>query len=992
MIQMVTVSQSEDSKNIKLLTLLRKLFQYENADLDFGMYRILNLKKKEISDFINTEIIQNIHNALQTTKKNRPIDSMQRDFDLICEHLIDFFSRYYDNGDFISKRRYSKNGLYSIPYNGEDVFFYWANQDQYYIKSGENFRFYSWEINGYKIIFEIVQEEVKIEKSNNKDIEKKFYIYNSTLIGGNQEVRIRFGYRPLELNEQNEIFSMRNKKTIDQSDLIEYNYKKMIEDPGIQATSELFNILTDNSTKEACPLLKTHLRKFMMKNTADFFIHKNLAHFLKQELQNYIKNEFLSIDTLETEKITEIMENTHVFKEISTQIIDLLGQIEGFQKRLWEKTKFIISTHYCICLDLIPDLYLIEIFSNKRQLEEWQSYCISFDFLGESRDSSTKSKEPQARLEQFGKKKNFEQKNDGLEKIREFVRLNPGLMVDTKYFDFDFKIRLLNEVEELDKKVSGILINSDNFHGLKLLQNTFKEKIKAIYIDPPYNAKTSEILYKNTFKHSSWLCMMENRISLSRNLLRSNDGVFVCAIDENENEGLAFLLDFLFGYGYKRTAVSIVHNPRGIQGKAFSYCHEFAHFVYPSDLILAKKRLENEKQKPLMKTGGESERNSAKNCFYPIYYKYGKIELGSVLDENMHPKGSQILKEDGTIELWPICSEGKERKWRYTKDSLLEIIDHVSVKQTQSGQYVVYLSKDQESFKTVWTDSKYNAAEYGSTLLKNIIPTHDFSFPKSLYTVKDCLYIQLFSEKSSTVSENMWVLDFFAGSGTTAHAIMELNAELSHNHRFILIEMGEYFENVLKERVKKLIYSAQWKEGKPMNISKSGGKIVKYHTLEQFEDSVLNIQLKEVKNNDFVENYQIKYMYPFESKDSDGFLNIDKLDCPFSYKMKVMTDNGVIFSEIDLIETFNYILGIYPTKISFNCIDLRKYVWIEGILDVKFVIVIWRPTDNNFDPLKDKEIIEKQILRTRPFDRIFLNGNYLIENAESIEFFFKKNI
>ncbi len=999
--KMGDVSHSDTSMNSKLLTLLREIFQYENGELDFGVYRIVNLKKQQISDFVEHKFIENIHQILRKTNVHQSVDSMQRAFDSICEHLVIFFSRYFQCGDFISKRRFSKNGSYSIPYNGEDLNFYWATQDQYYIKTGEHFRIYSFIFDGMKFIFDVQKEEVEIEKLNNKEQENKYFIVRSVQKINDFEIKIWFGYRSPTGQEKEEIFSMKDKKTIDLKDMIMFNFNKLAENPMINQYPQLIKKSGDPLDAGKELILLRHLKKFMTKNSSDFFIHKNLESFLMQELENYIKNEFLSIQSLDKGKVEEILENISVFKVIAVKIIELLGQIENFQKRLWEKHKFIISTDYCISLDLIPEEFFKEIFANKNQLQEWIDFCVSSDLIKEPNEKAEVSKGTQSKLDQFNEKRMSKEKKDKfnskeennnhfLEKIKEFVSSNPGLMIDTKYFDSQFKYRLLGKITDLDSKISGIMFNSDNFHALRLLQPTFKEKIKAIYIDPPYNAKSSEILYKNTFKHASWLSLMENRISMSKSLLKPEDGIFVCAIDENENEALAFLLDSIFGQNYKRTVISVVHNPRGIQGKGFSYCHEFAHFVYSSDITFPKKNLDVEKQKPLMKTGSESERTTAKNCFYPIYLKKGQIELGEVPDESYHPKSSQILKEDGSIQLWPICTEGKERKWRYTRESLLEVIDQVTIKRTQQGQYVVYLSKDQESFKTVWVDAKYNAAEYGSTLIKNILPNQSFSFPKSLHTVKDCLYIQLNAGTVLVPSTSNWVLDFFAGSGTTGHAIMELNMEYETTHRFILVEMGEYFEHVLKNRLKKIAYSKQWKEGKPTSVLQKGGKIFKYHTLEQFEDSILNLELKENILDEKLAESNIKYIYASESRDSAIFLNIDKIANPFEYKLKILTHYGEQEQVVDLIETFNYLIGILPNKISMAETKGRIYIWVEGMIGTQSTIIIWRSIDQEFNPIEDKIFVETAIFNSKKFDRIFMNGNFLIENAESIEYFFKK--
>lgn len=157
-------------------------------------------------------------------------------------------------------------------------------------------------------------------------------------------------------------------------------------------------------------------------------------------------------------------------------------------------------------------------------------------------------------------------------------------MIDTSLYPPAYQqqlLTLLTEEIDLDEHTDGVLIHSDNFQALNLLQARYREQVKCIYIDPPYNAKSSEILYKNSYKHSSWMTLMENRLVLGANLL-TNDAVSVIAIDENENSKLLMMLEDIFS-DMEITSVSIVHNPTGQQGNNFSFTHEFSHFIYPKN-------------------------------------------------------------------------------------------------------------------------------------------------------------------------------------------------------------------------------------------------------------------------------------------------------------------------------------------------------------------------------------------------------------------------
>lgn len=365
----------------------------------------------------------------------------------------------------------------------------------------------------------------------------------------------------------------------------------------------------------------------------------------------------------------------------------------------------------------------------------------------------------------------------------------------------------------------NFLIEGDNLASLKLLEKTHKGKIDLIYIDPPYNTGAANWIYDNDyvdgndlFKHSKWLSMMQSRLEIAKRLLTPK-GVLICAIDENESATLRLLLDNIFGTDYEYDCITIIHNPRGIQGKNFSYTNEFAYFVIPKgDKIIGERKLSKDEVywSPLRNWGSESLRSDARNCFYPIIVDGEKIVgFGDVSPDNYHPKKNVVL-EDGKIAIYPIDSKGVERKWRYARQTVESINQYLAVKKTREI-YDIELGKTFGTYKTVWSDPKYDANGYGKQLLNSLLPNCQFDFPKSLWNVYDCLY--------SVVAQNInaCVLDFFAGSGTTGHAVMKLNEGDNGNRRFILCTNNEnnICRDVTYERIKSVIakegYSASFK-------------------------------------------------------------------------------------------------------------------------------------------------------------------------------------
>lgn len=1003
-------------------------FQFESSELDFGIYRIMNYKRKEIEDFIENDLIKTVEKEFEKYKiqnqkellekigekekeirkleeelgekilkngdieekfKDRPIakkylelKKRSKDVDITesiqsqtFNDLYNFFSRYYEDGDFISKRRYSsKNYKYAIPYNGEEVKLYWANYDQYYIKSGEIFKDYVFTQKGWRFIFKTTLAEV--EAGNVKGERRYFFLSSNEAVDSKDNTcLIKFDYRPLIEQDFIEYPIKTKEGKLKKTGITQDDLNVILKDKIIDSINlpEPKKILLEKHNGKT--ILEKHLYKFTRKITSDFFIHKDLKGFLERELDYFIKTEVLDIDSLDTEKeryFDRHITRTQVVKNIGKKIIDFLSQIEDFQKMLWEKKKFVLRTDYVITLDRIPVEFHAEIMNNKEQLKEWKE-------LG------------------FGE---IKKKEDLMAKKDLFNDKYKKLPVDTKYFTQDFKERLvekLTEKDNLDDLIDGVLIKSENWQALNLLLEKYKEKIQCIYIDPPFNSKTTEILYKNFYKHSSWLSLMENRISLGKQLLEDK-GVFICAIDENEQERLGIILGQIFP-GYEKTLVVVIHNPGGIQGENFSYTHEYAYFIYPKPgrFIGLENREETADVRNFMNTAkGDTEnylRSSGANCFYPIYIKDNKIlSFGDVCEDSFHPEPN-IVRDDGIVEVYPIDADGVERKWVFARQSIDKIKEELSAKYNKRRcVWEIIRTKTRINYKTVWTDKVYSAKRYGTQLLKNIIGKNNenFTFPKSIYTVSNCILA------GTNNGYDAVVLDYFAGSGTTANAIMKLNKEDNGRRKYILIEMADYFNTIIIPRLKKVCYSFNWKDGKPQDDD-GISQIIKYQYLEQYEDTLHNIEFpREERGQRILEllpegeksEYLMKYMLKFETEGSLSLMNLKQFANPFEYKLKIISGNKAEeIVNVDLVETFNYLIGLKINKYRYLTDNGRKYVFVLGERNYRKVAVIWRSMVD-IDLEKDKKIISKIINDFNP-EEIYINGDSLVKNYKPIESEFK---
>ncbi|MFH2106487.1 MAG: DNA methyltransferase [Candidatus Micrarchaeota archaeon] len=988
---------------------LKELFQFEDNDLDFGIYRIINIKRKEIAEFIDKELLDiikkeiktvedqsslkeelealkndieqnfacNIEEAKQKYKeipkikdyleKERELKKADKENDVeeeIYDDIVNFFSRYYDNGDFISKRRYSKDNKYAIPYNGEEVYLYWANNDQYYIKTAENFRHYSFKLSQLKVVFKIENEEVEVEKGNIKGDTKYFIFKDAEYDSSKKLLEVKFGYRPLSEDEEKEVMEVSDKKRVGKDEVNALNLKRIKEKIGVWGLSQLNachinldgNKTMKNKGKDEVPELDWHLNKYTTKNTTDYFIHKDLKKFLSQELDFYIKNELIHIDDIGKKKDLDYdLTRIKVFKEISKRIIEFLGQIENFQKKLWEKKKFVISTDYCITLDYIDEKYYPQILESKKQLDEWKK-LFSFDV-----DLETKKL-----------KSTIHGHGNGNKKV-EVLKLNPTLILDTKFFDQEFKYVLLSEIDGLDEKTNGILINSENFHALNLITTKYNEKIKTCQIDPPYNTGHDDFVYKDGYGHSSWLCLLENRVSLSKRLL-NDKGIFYAFCDDNEMSSFRKLLDLLFDNSNHISEI-IWNSRKSVSNDTYvSLSHNYI-LNYAKNINNINKedyRIEADKSK------FSNPDNDPKGDWVADPFDAPQIR------KNLQYE----IKNPNTGEVFhPV----RGRHWVVPEEEYLRLLKDNRIVFGKNGeskpQRKRYWFEAQERGRTltsIWNDCE--TTTNGTKLLDNLFGERVFTNPKPVQVHERMTKLSTYKDQHNIC------LDYFAGTGTTGHAILNLNKIDQGNRKFILIEMGGYFNTVLKPRIEKVIFSDNWKEGNPQDNNGSKKQIIKYQALEQYEDTLLNIDFKEP--NKLVESskdFKLKYMLEFESKESKVFLNIDALSNPFDYKLKIEKDNEVREHNVDLIETFNYMAGIEVDKIFTDKNEKTDYVFVKGTKGEKDVLVIWRNTGKSFDPEKEKKWLLSGILKEK-YDEVFTNGNSLIPGAKTVEEVIRTNM
>ena len=1008
----------------KLQNLLQQLFRADAADLDFGIYRIINYRRDQIQNFIDEELPAIVNNALEAnteaesareeledlkkrvkdafgddvleadgnlideTIRDRPLVKQyleakeqlgspqtryQRE-DAVYNHLYTFFSRYYDNGDFIPRRRYSQTERYAVPYNGEEVYLHWANRDQYYVKSGEYFSTYRFKSQDITVTFDL--RNVDVEKDNVQG-QKRFFIPLSdetTYSPETDEVCIPFEYRPLTDKEKSR-YGNRDQQV------------KIID----AAEPEIMGCLTDHYNvlsalehqTEGVTILKKHLRTYTRRNTADFFIHKDLRQFLDRELDIYIKNEVLPLSSLifadsnfQETHLTKVnwIETAKLVHQIASQIIEFLSHIEEFQKRLWLKKKFVLSTDYCLTLDRVPEEFYSEIAQNTDQLNEWKD-LFTIHEIGDKLIGTSFS-EPLS---------------------VDFLKENPNLVLDTCHFDSDFKDQLLAHFENLDNETDGMLIHGENFQSLNLLTEKYRESLKAIYIDPPYNTDASAILYKNSYKDSSWMSLMADRLALSREFLLDS-GMICVAIDDVEVSPMRFILESLFE---KELGIATVRsNPQGRSRTGyFSPAHEYALFYGKSDassgsLPKTKKQrssypYEDEKGRftwdNLIRRPPGDNRSDRPRSFYPIYVRSDNtIRIPRMIwkDEDQAYNILEDPNED-EVSVLPIKA-GVEKRWRHGQETVSKELAEYRVRR-EDNICIEYKSRMKEATppKTWWDENTYAAARYGTTLLEGMLGKKTFDFPKSMYLVSDCL-------RASGLDPNETVLDYFGGSGTTAHAVINLNRQDNGKRKYILIEMGHHFDTVLKPRVMKAIYTEKWEDTKPLFRESRLSHIIKYQRIESYEDALNNIEFTERENSLF-EEHLLSYLLGSETRESPTFLNVAELQNPFNYQLNIADGLQTQTETVDLPETFNYLLGISVQTRQCLCDGDRRYLVYRGTVEQKIMVIIWRKTEGweQQDWERDYGFIQENKL-TEGANEVYVNTDSIVPEAEPLDPIFKR--
>jgi adenine-specific DNA-methyltransferase len=937
----VTMSEMNDVEKFK--NFLKELFRIDLQDLDFGIYKIMKIKQDMILKFVDEDLVP----IVESTISGFP-DQGQNLMADVFNLSYEFLSRYYSNGDFIPQIRYGGRNKYMIPYNGQEVELYWATRNSYYVKTTEYFTNYSFIASDplnpnvkYKINFKI--KEADLDKNYVVSEKKYFFIDDNPISIHDKEIDIFFNYRPIK-EDENEIFQG-NENFI--KDSIKQKAEKIILS---KVPDQLREVLSRKSTESEIDrtIIRKHINIYLKKNETDYFIVKNLRAFLNSELDNFIKNEILFFDT--EYKLPE--RNRYLSKAISKlckQIIEQISQIEDFERRLWEKKKFSYNVNYVITLDRIADKYGVLGLINKiikddgieKQIQEWKELGL----VGNN----------------FSIHSIFN-KNTAMglgELLNQDFKFLP---IDTKYFK-KLELDILGLFENLDNELDGWLIHSENYQALSTILPKFKEKIQTIYIDPPFNTG-KDFLFKDNYQDSSWLTLIANRLELGKKFMKNDSSLYLHLDHIAEHYG-RILLDQIFGVNNFRAKITwnTGENISGFKSQAKNWIRQadFIHFYTKSEEYKFIKIFEENK------SADKTMRENNKHGWLDIL-GYDKDNLfievwvnGDLVKENI----SENVKPKGTI--W-----NDIYSFQYSEPRITESIGFISNQKPENllRRIIQSSSEKGDIIMDFFVGSGTTAAVAHKLKRKWLgVDVGNFFYETYIDT------IEVKNSQLPMINEESIMNTISKKKDSTVIAVKKLG--LMGRMKIVLSGDSEFYAIHSKQkRTPHLTKDLKWQ----------GGGFFKYFDLEQYEDSLNNIKIREEQNYDKLEPYLIEYILKYGVSESEIFINKEMLSDPFNVKMKIVQEGIEQEVAINLIETFNLWYGLNVEKILSVDNKDRRYIFEIGKKDKQRVIVIWRDT-KNLDYIAEKDFIGEVLKKNFNFDD---NSEYytqvLINNDSTSDF------
>lgn len=962
----------------KLKTLLAELFQLDAAeDLDFGMYRVLRLRREELTKFLDTTLAAEVERAMGSVAhkertgveaKMRQIEEQAAQFNArpdnnaeyvklkamlsetgdaasrerqVYAHLTEFFARYYEDGDFLSLPRMRKD-TYAIPYDGSEVVLHWANKDQYYVKSGEYFTRYAFQLgDGRRVVFRLVDANTDPDNVKSTEAGKRRFVLcdGESVKVEDGELVCRFVYAAAEGKQ--DAINVSTEARIVEGAPPAWREGLQWEKPG-------------QTSKDKASIVGWHLRQYTEKNKRDYFIHKDLGGFLRRELDHYLKTEVFdldSVDAMGSDDVGRAVTMVKTIRAVARPLIMFLASIEDFQKRLFLKKRMVLRTDWCVTLDRVPEEFYAEIAANKAQVARWKD-LFAIDEI----------EVPPMVPGGDGK---------GETVSVEFLKRNQGLMVESRFLTPASAARLTHAIgADVDERTTGTLFRGDNLQAARLFGAATAAPRTLVFSDPPYNTGNDGFMYKDGYSHSSWLAMAGGVFAALAAIPTS--GSLVVTIDDNEMLGLATSLRQLLGADrHDATVVWQKRDTPANDAKRVTVTHDYVLLFQLGDGFEWHSLPRTEQQSAVYKNQDSDERG---------VWTRASLTRSEVRQDRLYavtaPSGRSITPPAGN-------------SWRVAPERFASLVADRRIWWGQDGDGTPYekkfLSEGKEGVvPTTWWDYSTGGSNRNAKLeIRDLFGAEaPFSTPKPTRLV----------ELLARLTGAQIALDAFAGSGTTGHAVLNLNREDDGHRKFILVEVNDYFDTVLLPRILKATYSENWKDGKPVDRKPvPGGALYKVLYLESYEDTLANITLPPPPSDNPLplhlrSEYTVRYMLDQETR--LAVLDLDRFRKPFGWTMEVRR-GGLVTKDhpVDLVETFNYLIALHVSRYGYFR-DANRIRYVEGTVkedgNDRRVLVLWRdcdlvPDDELVRLFDDREFAP---VSSREYDRIYVNGDPPLANIK----------
>ncbi|AGX88547.1 SAM-dependent methyltransferase [Candidatus Symbiobacter mobilis CR] len=879
--------------------------------------------------------------------------TVQQDRTEVLNRLYQFFSRHYQDGDFIVERRYGKSGARYIRSTGEDTEFHWATEGMYYIKSGDIFTDFPVQLaNGKRLVFTVEPDSLQATRAALKPNDRAHYALHNTSNDG-QVITVCLQYRKGAQSEK-------------QKDEI----VAAVQKAGAGGSAETVDDI------------RRWLHRFVARNQSDFFIHKRLQEALTEDLDLYIKVEVIDVDQLlagamqRSDLPLRTMKVARLVREIGLQIIGFLAALEDFQKSLLEKKKLVFETRYVITLDRL-----------ERYCPEWLAHHI---------DGIVQKQKKEWKELGFGE---YDNASDCLQKTQGDLVSNTRkqylpLPIDTHHFNDGFKWSMLGAMtmeESLDDALDGVAIQSDNWQALHTLSEKYREKVKCIYIDPPYNKGGDGFPYKDAFQHASWIAMIHSRLEQARHFMPPSSAIYV-SIDENERDSLLQAMNATFGANNRVEEIVWGQNTTKNQSPTFSTNHEYVA-VYTKDIGAAKAdKMMFRESKP--GAGDVLELMERINPGYPTIAEIEKYisdlykshieelkaefeDAGEEYKSNLDPwrglfnyKHAEYRDENGMLVTETSARTVSAKIWVWREDNLAQGAAAGQLKEDtknpNSPNYRYYTPHHPDGHaipadkipKTGWR-FPYEPLEGYSGAFTELVQkdrivwgnTHKDRVPqikrflhdvdtqvaqsvvldysdgekdltkllgksKQFPNPKPASLVARFVAQAS--GDGDWVMDFFAGSGTTWQAVANACRDERVTRKVLLVEGGKHFEPILLKRIKKLAFGLDWKSGLPIH-SNGKGLCLRVQSLEQYDDTLANLHTEtEIggSGNLPFQHPAFSLQYRLNSITQDQYCGVERFTTPFGYQLQRAAGGGKAQpQEVDLVESIPYLLGLHVDRL-----------------------------------------------------------------------------